>query len=615
MSQTILEKETVVIKFAGDSGDGIQLIGGEFANNTAIIGNDLNTFPDFPAEIRAPQGTLSGVSGFQIHFGNKTVYTPGDEYDVLVVMNAAGLKTNLKGLKKNGTIIANENGFNAKNLRLANYESNPLTDNSLTGYQIYNIPVSKLSQEALKMVKIGVREKDRCKNMFILGFIYWLYNREIESTLKLIHRKFKDKPNLLEANLIALKTGHKHGIITQVFNTRYRVRAADLKPGQYRSILGNTALVIGLIAACRKASLELFYASYPITPASDILHQLAKYKNYGVKTLQAEDEIASICAAIGASFGGSLGITGSSGPGIALKGEAMGLATMLELPLIIINVQRAGPSTGMPTKTEQADLLQALYGRSGECPIVVLSANTPSNCFEIAYEAVRLTTQYMVPVMILSDGYIANGAEIWAYPDVEDLPELEVNFAEKPNDADSFKPYLRNENLAREWAIPGTVNLQHRIGGLEKEDITGHVSYNPDNHEKMVKLRQAKVDGIARSIPPAKLNSGAEKGEVLVIGWGSTYGAIVSAVEDLNAQNYAIGHVHLNYINPLPLGLKEIITQFKRVLIPEINNGQLLRIIRAEFLVDAVGYNKIKGIPITKNELKTAILQLREVEN
>ena len=608
MSQTILEKETVVVKFAGDSGDGIQLIGGEFANNTAIVGNDLNTFPDFPAEIRAPQGTLLGVSGFQIHFGNTTIYTSGDECDVLVVMNAAGLKANLDCLKKNGIIIANQDGFNTKNLRLANYEENPLPN--LTGYQVYNIPISKLNQAALKMVKLGSREKDRCKNMFILGFIYWLYNRDIESTLKLIYGKFKAKPNLLEANLISLKTGYKHGVITDTFNTRYRVKAANLQPGQYRSVLGNTALVIGLIAACQKAKLELFYASYPITPASDILHQLAKYKHYGVKTLQAEDEIASICAAIGASFAGSLGITGTSGPGMALKAEAMGLAVMLELPLIIINVQRAGPSTGMPTKTEQSDLLQALYGRSGECPLVVLAANTPSNCFDIAYEAVRLTTEYMVPVLILSDGYIANGAEIWAYPAVKDLQDINVKFATKSDTKHNFMPYSRDKNLVREWAIPGTLDLQHRIGGLEKDDVTGNVSYNPTNHEKMVKIRQAKIDNIAKHIPYAKIHSGLEKGQVLVIGWGSTYGVIVSAVEDLNAQNYRIGHIHLNYLNPLPLGLKDLISNFDRILIPEVNNGQLVKIIRAKFLVNAMTYNKIQGIPITKNELKNAILEL-----
>ncbi len=608
MAQKVLEKDTVVIKFAGDSGDGIQLIGNQFANNTAVTGHDLNTFPDFPAEIRAPQGTLFGVSGFQIHFGNKDVYTPGDEYDVLVVMNAAGLKSNIKSLKKNGIIIANENGFDKKNLKLSGYEENPLKNNSLTGYQIYVIPVSKLNKEALKDFNLGIKEKERCKNMFFLGFIYWLYNRSIDTTLQLIQTKFKNRIDLQEANSLVLKTGFKHGEITEVFNTRYHVKNAPLSPGKYRSILGNTALSIGLIVAARKAKLPLLYATYPITPASDILHQLAKYKNYDVRTLQVEDEIAAVCTAIGASFGGALGVTGSSGPGIALKGEGIGLATMLELPLIILNIQRSGPSTGMPTKTEQADLLQALYGRNGECPIVVLAVSTPSNCFEMAYKAVEITLRYMVPVMLLSDGYIANGAEVWAYPKADDLPEIEVNFANQKNTKQGFMPYLRNTELVRPWAIPGTPELQHRIGGLEKENETGNVSYDAKNHEKMVIIRQQKVDNVVNSIPDSKINIGANNGKVLVLGWGSTYGVITSAIKELNEESYSVSHLHLHYINPLPSNISKIFKNFKKILIPEINNGQLAKVIRDKFLINTTSYTKIQGLPITKYEIKKAVL-------
>jgi 2-oxoglutarate ferredoxin oxidoreductase subunit alpha len=603
--------QDVVIKFAGDSGDGMQLTGQQFTNNTALLGIDLATFPDFPAEIRAPIGTLPGVSGFQIHFSSNPVYTPGDTCDVLVAMNAAALKVNLKGLKKGGKIIANLEGFDAKNLRLAAYPEgiNPLEDGSLDGYELTKVDITKLTREALKSnTELGTKERDRAKNMFVLGLIYWLYNRNLDNTIDFLEEKFGKKENILKSNIDVLKAGYYYGETAELFNARYKVEKSKMEPGTYRSIMGNQALSMGLIAASQKSGLPLFLGSYPITPASDILHELSKYKNFGIKTFQAEDEIAGITAAIGASYGGSIGLTTTSGPGMALKTEAIGLATMLEIPLLIINIQRGGPSTGLPTKTEQSDLMQAYYGRNGEAPIPVLAASTPSDCFFMAFEAVKIALQHMTPVILLSDGYIANGAEPWKFPAAADLPAIEVKFKTSLAEGEEkFLPYKRDEKLARPWAIPGTAGLEHRIGGIEKQHETGNVSYDPENHEFMVKMRQAKVDKIADFIPLQTIDSGANKGKVLVLGWGSTYGTIKSAVLQLQSQGKSVSHAHIKYMRPFPKNLGEILAGFETILMPEINNGQLIKIIRDQYLVDAKAYNKIMGIPITKLELVTAI--------
>jgi 2-oxoglutarate ferredoxin oxidoreductase subunit alpha len=602
----------IVIKFAGDSGDGMQLTGSQFTNNTALLGIDLATFPDFPAEIRAPQGTLPGVSGYQLRFSSDAIYTPGDLCDVLVAMNAAALKSNLKAIKKGGRIIANVDGFDAKNLRLANYADgvNPLEDNSLEGFELIKMDVTKMTREALKEITMGTKEKDRAKNMFVLGFLYWMYSRDMESTLNFLKEKFGKKDEILNANIKALQAGYNYGDTTETFTTRYKVEKAKMVPGTYRSIMGNQALAMGLVAAAQKSGLTLFLGTYPITPASDILHELSRMKNFGVKTFQAEDEIAGISAAIGAAYGGAMAVTTTSGPGIALKGEAMGLAVMLEIPLLIIDVQRGGPSTGLPTKTEQSDLLQAYYGRNGECPMPVISASTPSDCFSAVYEAARISLQHMTPVMFLSDGYIANGAEPWRFPQEADLPTIEVHFKEGLAEGETkFQPYKRDEKLVRPWAVPGTKGLEHRIGGLEKQDITGNVSYDPDNHEHMVKTRQAKVDLIANYIPDQQVDSGDTKGKVLVLGWGSTFGSIKSAVQELISEGYAVSHAHLRYLRPFPKNLGELISNFETVLVPEINNGQLIKIIRDVYLVDAKPYNKIKGTPITKGELIAEIRQ------
>lgn len=609
--------QDVVIKFAGDSGDGMQLTGSQFTNNTALMGIDLATFPDFPAEIRAPIGTLPGVSGYQLRFSSDRVYTPGDACDVLVAMNAAALKTNLQGLKPGGKIIANEDGFDARNLRLANYPEgvNPLNDESLGNYEVIRMDVTKMTREALKDITMGVKEKDRAKNMFVLGFLYWMYNRDMDSSINFIKQKFGSKPEIMDSNIKSMQAGYNYGDTTETFTTRYSVEKAKMEPGTYRSIMGNQALAYGLIAASQKSGLPLFLGSYPITPASDILHELSRYKTFGIKTFQAEDEIAAITSAIGASYGGSLGITTSSGPGIALKGEAIGLAVMLEIPLLIINIQRGGPSTGLPTKTEQSDLMQAYYGRNGECPMPVISASTPSDCFDAIYEAAKISVQHMIPVMFLSDGYIANGAEPWKFPVAADLEEIKVKFASQEDldnkDADGkFQPYKRDEKLTRPWAIPGTKGLEHRVGGLEKQDITGNISYDADNHQHMVNVRQAKVDLIANYIPEQKLDSGPNKGKVLVLGWGSTYGAIKTACAELQKQGHAVAHAHLRYIRPFPKNLGDIIKSYDKVLIPEINNGQLVKIIRDVYFVDAKGYNKIMGIPITKGELIEEITKM-----
>lgn len=603
--EEVVVKE-VVIKFAGDSGDGMQLTGSEFTKNTALLGLDLATFPDFPAEIRAPQGTIPGVSGFQLRFSSEKIYTPGDECDVLVAMNAAALKTNLKHLKKGGKIIVNTDGFDAKNLRLANYADgeNPLENGSLDGYDVIKIDVTKLTREVLKDFPLGTKEKDRARNMFMLGFLYWMYNRSLDPTINFLTEKFRSKPEILESNIQALKAGYNYGDTTETFTTTYRVEKAKMKPGTYRSVMGNQAVVYGLIAASQKSGLPLFLGSYPITPASDILHELSRHKNFNVRTYQAEDEIAAIASAIGASYGGHLGVTTTSGPGMALKTEAMGLAMMLEIPLVICNIQRGGPSTGLPTKTEQSDLLQAYYGRNGEAPVPVVAASTPSNCFEMVYEAARIAVEHMTPVIFLSDGYIANGSEPWRFPASADLTPIKAGFKKHlDHGEEKFQPYVRDERLVRPWVIPGTPGLEHRIGGLEKQNITGNVSYDPENHQLMVKLRQEKVDKIAENIPLQTIDSGPEKGDLLILGWGSTYGAIKSAVEELLAHGYQVAHAHLHYLRPFPSNLGDIIKNYRKVLIPEINNGQLVKIIRDRFLVDAAQYNKIMGVPITKTEL------------
>ena len=621
MNHLTTELQDVVIKFAGDSGDGMQLTGTQFTNNSALLGLDLSTFPDFPAEIRAPQGTVPGVSGFQLRFSSNNIYTPGDICDVLVAMNAAALKVNLKSLKPGGRIIVDTDGFDGKNLRLAAYADgvNPIENGSLDSYDLIKIDITKLTREALKDFTLGNKEKDRAKNMFVLGFLYWMYNRQMDNTLSFLREKFGKKDDIMQSNIKALQAGYFFGETTESIGERFTVAKAKMSPGVYRSIMGNQALAYGLIAAAQKSGLQLYLGTYPITPASDILHELSKYKNFGIKTFQAEDEIAAITSAIGASYGGSLGVTTTSGPGMALKGEAMGLAVMLEIPLLIINVQRGGPSTGLPTKTEQSDLLQAYYGRNGECPMPVVAAATPSDCFSAVYEAVRISLQHMTPVIFLSDGYIANGAEPWKFPKSEDLEPIKVefasgNFAEDLDEKGKFQPYKRNDQLVRKWAIPGTKGLEHRVGGLEKQDITGNISYDPDNHQHMVHTRQAKVDLIADYIPEQSLDSGPQTGDVLMLGWGSTYGAIKSAAIDLREQGYSVSHAHLRHLRPFPRNLGSILKSFKHILIPEINNGQLIKIIRDEYLVDAKGYHKIMGIPITKIELVDAVKKMVKVD-
>lgn len=605
--------ESVVIRFAGDSGDGMQLTGSQFTNTSALLGNDLATFPDFPAEIRAPIGTVAGVSGFQVHFGSTRIYTPGDSCDVLVVMNVAALKSNLRNLKKGGTIIANTDGFDAKNMRLAGVadDKNPLEDGSLEGYDVKKLDITKITRAALTDSGLGVKEIDRCKNMFVLGLIYWMYHRPMENTIGFIESKFKKNPAVAEANIKVLKAGWNYGETTEAFSSRYEVSKAKMDKGVYRGITGNTATTYGLIAASVKSGLPLFLGSYPITPASDILHELSKYKNFGIKTFQAEDEIAAIASAIGAAFGGSLAITTSSGPGVALKTEAIGLATVLELPLVIVNVQRGGPSTGLPTKTEQADLLQAFYGRNGECPVAVVAAQSPTDCFDAAFEACRIALEHMVPVFLLTDGYIANGSEPWKFPSTADLAAIAVSHS-KPEDkkGDKFMPYERDEKLSRPWAVPGTKGLEHRIGGLEKQNGTGNISYDPANHEFMVKLRAEKIERIANYIPDQKLDNGPEKGDLLILGWGGTYGALKTATRDLLAEGYSVAHAHLRHLNPFPKNLGSILGNYKQVLIPELNSGQLIKIIRDKYFVDAKGFNKVQGLPFTTIELKTKIKEL-----
>ena len=609
----IIEADSVVVRFSGDSGDGMQLTGMQFTDTAAFLGKDLSTFPEFPAEIRAPAGTLAGVSGFQVHFGSKEIYTPGDQYDVLIAMNAAALGNDLKNLKKGGIIITNTAGFDAKNLRLAEYPEgvNPLEDDSLDGYEVYKIDVTKLTRDALAGLGLGNKEVERSKNMFVLGVLYWMFDQSPSYTINFINEKFTKTPQIAEANVRALKAGWNYGENTEIFNTRFKINISNLKPGTYRSITGNHATAIALIAASEKSGLPLFLGSYPITPASDILHELSKYKECGVRTFQAEDEIAAICSALGASYGGSLAVTTTSGPGMSLKTEAMGLGLMLELPLVIVNIQRGGPSTGLPTKTEQSDLLQAMYGRHGESPLPVVAAASPSDCFEVVYEACRIATEHMTPVIVLSDGYIANGSEPWRFPDEEDLVPIKITFTNKTNNNGGvFLPYKRDENFVRPWVKPGVKGLEHRIGGLEKENETGDISYDSENHELMVKLRAAKIDKIADSIPLQTIDSGKENAKLLVLGWGSTYGAIKTVVTDLAEDGHSVAHIHLRHLNPFPKNLESLLKGYDTVLIPEINNGQLIKIIRDKFLIPAIGLNKIKGLPFTTTEIREKILEL-----
>jgi 2-oxoglutarate ferredoxin oxidoreductase subunit alpha len=595
------EVEAVTIRFAGDSGDGMQLTGTQFTNTSAVVGNDISTLPDFPAEIRAPAGSLPGVSGFQLNFSSQDIKTPGDQPSVLVAMNPAALKVNLADLEEGGTLIINTDGFTPENLKYANYASNPLEDGTLAGYRVHKLPVTTLNMNALKgNVELSRKEIDRCKNFFALGVLYWLYDRPMENTLAWITSKFGKNPELAKANEIALKTGYNFADTTELFTTHYTIKKAKIAPGKYRKITGNEATALGFVAASQLAGRPLFYGSYPITPASDILHELARHKSFGVKTFQAEDEIAAVCSAIGASFAGQIGLTGTSGPGVALKQEAIGLAVMTELPLVIINVQRGGPSTGLPTKTEQADLFQAVWGRNGECPAIVLAPATPADCFHMAIEAVRLAFKYMSPVFYLSDGYLANGAEPWAIPEIDQLPKIDVSFATDPA---SFMPYSRDpETLARPYAIPGTPGLEHRIGGIEKQHITGNVNYDPENHHLMVKLRQEKVDRAANDIPLVEV-LGEPTGKVLVLGWGSTYGSISTAVEKLQSEGKSVSAAHLKYLNPFPKNLGEVLAGFETVIIPEMNLGQLCTMVRAKYLVDAIAFSKVKGRPFQIREI------------
>ncbi len=610
MNRTSDVLDHVIIKFAGDSGDGMQLTGTQFTNTAALLGNDLSTFPDFPAEIRAPLGTLAGVSGYQLHFGSVEIHTPGDQCDVLVVMNAAGLKANLRNLRPGGIIIANTDGFDPKNLRLSKYPEgvNPIEDNSLEGYKVIKVDVTKMTRTALVDSGLGIKEIDRSKNMFVLGFLYWMYNRSIDNSVKFLTDKFSKKPEILDANIKILKAGYHYGETSEEFGTRFIVNPAKMPAGVYRNIMGNQATALGFIAASKKSGLDLFYGSYPITPASDVLHELSKHKHFGVRTFQAEDEIAAICSSIGASFGGHLGITASSGPGIALKTEAIGLAIMLEIPLVILNVQRGGPSTGLPTKTEQSDLMQAYYGRNGEAPMPIIAASSPADCFFAAFEACKIALEHMIPVMLLTDGYIANGAEPWRFPKSEDLNEIKPVFAKAPADGEKFLPYKRDEKLSRPWAVPGMKGMEHRIGGLEKEHETGNISYDPDNHQFMIKLREEKVEKIADYIPKLKVETGNEKGKLLILGWGSTAGAIKGAVQRAILEGYDVSQAHLRNMRPFPSNLGEVLNSFEHVIIPEMNEGQLIKIIRDKYLIPAQGFNKVQGLPFTSGELYNHIV-------
>lgn len=601
--KSVQDLDQVVIRFAGDSGDGMQLTGDQFTRTTALMGNDIATFPDFPAEIRAPAGTLPGVSAFQLRFSSFDIHTPGDAPDVLVAMNPAALKVHIKELKKDGILILNTASFSALDLKKAKYEVDPRTDGSLSGCRVIEVDLEARTREALAETALDARSKDRCKNMYALGILYWMFHREMAPTERAIEEKFKKKPDVVAANLMAMKAGYDYAETTEVFQTAYRVPPAHLPKGTYRNIMGNQALTLGLVAGAQKAGLELFLGSYPITPASDILHQLSSYKHLGVVTFQAEDEIAAVGAAIGASYAGSLGVTSTSGPGLALKSEAIGLAVMAELPLVIIDVQRAGPSTGMPTKTQQADLLQAMYGRNGESPVAVLAASTPADAFMVGYEAVRIALQFMTPVIVLSDGYIANGSEPWLLPEVDKLPKIDVTFAAPQEPVTKFEPYKRNpKTLARQWAKPGTKGLTHRIGGLEKQDVTGNISYDSANHQHMVDTRAQKVANIADVVEPA-VTLGADSGDILVLGWGSTRGAITSAVLQLQKQGHSVSACFLRWLNPLPKNLGDLMKRFKKVILPELNKGQLCMMLRSKYLVDVESYSKVDGQPFKSHEI------------
>lgn len=615
-TKEVIQIEGATVRLAGDSGDGMQVTGTQLTNTSALLGNDVATFPDFPAEIRAPRGTRAGVSGFQVQFSSHDIFTPGDVVDALVAMNPAALVTNIGDLKRGGLVIVNEDSFNAKDLKLAHCETNPLEDGSLDDYQLIKLQMTTLTRKAVEAVttasgdRLSQKVADRCKNFFAVGLLYWLYGRDPEPTLRFLQQKFgRVKPEIAEANERALRAGWNYGETTEAFVSSYRVDPAKLPPGKYRNIMGNQAMAWGVIAASKLSGKDVFYGSYPITPASPILEELSKFKNFGVRTFQAEDEIAAVCASIGAAFSGAMAVTGTSGPGIALKGEAMGLAMILELPLLIINVQRGGPSTGLPTKTEQADLLQAMYGRNGESPLPIIAARSPADCFETAIEAWRVSTRFMVPVIILSDGYIANGAEPWRIPNFEELEKITVTHPGPQTNGEPFLPYKRDEMLARPWALPGTEGLQHRIGGLEKEDITGNVSYDAQNHQHMTNLRAQKVANVAKVIPDAEIN-GPEEGDLLVLSWGGTFGSCTTAVERCQGEGLSVAHVHLRWLNPFPANLETILRRYKKVLIPEINMGQLRTIVRSTFLIETIGLNKVQGKPFSVVEI---VQKIKEV--
>jgi 2-oxoglutarate/2-oxoacid ferredoxin oxidoreductase subunit alpha len=623
-THTVQEVESITIRFAGDSGDGMQLAGTRFTDTAAILGNDIATFPDFPAEIRAPAGTLAGVSGFQVHFSSNDIHTPGDILDALVVMNPAALKTNLRDLKKGGILIVNTDAFAQNDLDKAKYKANPLEDGSLAGYHVVRVAVSKLNKEAVRDCGLSPREQDRCKNFFALGLVYWLYERPLDSTVKWLKDKFGKKPDhkpVLDANTAALKAGYNYGETVELLPVQYKVLKAKIPPGQYRKITGNEALAIGLVAASHAANKTLVYSGYPITPASSVLEDLSQpeMRRHGVRTLQAEDEIAAIGVALGASFGGAIGVTGTSGPGICLKSEAINLAVMTELPLVILDIQRGGPSTGLPTKTEQADLLQAMFGRNGESPVAILAPQSPVDCFDIAYEAIKIATRFMCPVFVLSDGYIANGSEPWKIPDVAKLPKIEITHPTKPNSegmngalheggdgGSTYLPYKRDQYLSRPWAIPGTPGLEHRIGGIEKQDVTGNINYEPANHEHMVHTRWKKIENIALTIPDLEVLGDADA-ELLVIGWGGTYGSITTAVDRVRKNGKKVAQAHLRYLNPMPKNTEAVLKRFKKILVPELNSGQLCWLLRAKYLVPAEGFNKVQGRPFLVSEIEAAI--------
>jgi 2-oxoglutarate ferredoxin oxidoreductase subunit alpha len=610
VAKDLKELDRAVIRFAGDSGDGMQLTGEQFTTESAVAGNDIATLPNFPAEIRAPAGTLFGVSSFQLQFGSQRVYTPGDRLDCLVAMNPAALKVHLRDLKPGGLLIVNTSAYDKRNLDKAGYPSNPLDDAALAErYRLHKVDMSALTHEAIKDLPLDTKEKDRTKNFFALGLVSWIYTRPLEPTLDWIDKKFAKRNDIAEANRRVLKAGHAFGETAEIFGEHYTVEAADMPPGLYRAMTGNRALAWGLLAAAQRSAVPIVYGAYPITPASSILEELAMHKRFRIRTIQAEDEIAAVTSVIGAAFGGAIGVTGSSGPGIALKSEGIGLAVTAELPIVIFDIQRGGPSTGLPTKTEQADLMQALYGRNSESPCVVIAPATPGDCFYIAYEAVRIAVKYMVPVFVLSDGFLANGSEPWLIPDVTTLPPIDVHFRTEP---EGFFPYLRDPaTLARPWVKPGTPGLEHRIGGLEKQDVTGNISYDAENHDHMVKQRAEKVRRVAQEIPPTSIN-GPATGDLLVVGWGGTYGSITAAVERAQAEGKSVAQIHLRHLNPLPPDLGHILREYRKILVPEINSGQLVRVLRAEYLVDAVGFNRVRGLPLASEEISEAIDQLLE---